>query len=192
MIYVVTNRKLIKSGDLYDKIGETLKYGAENIILREKDLSHNELYELASKIKCLTDKYDANLIVNGNMKVTEAVKAYAYHTSFENFMKLEEVNVKTGVSVHSLEEAVIAEERGAAYLLCGNVYKTDCKPGLKGKGLDYIRNITAKIDVPVIAIGGINEKNITDVIKARVKGAAIMSSAMRDPLVVKRLLKEVK
>lgn len=192
MIYVVTNRKLIKSGDLYDKVSGALKYGAKNIILREKELPYNELYRVASKIKCLTDKYDANLIVNGNIRVTEAIKAYAYHTRFENFMKLEDVNVKTGVSVHSLEEAIMAEKKGAAYLLCGNVYETDCKPGLKGKGLDYIRNITAKVNVPVIAIGGINEKNINDVISAGAKGAAIMSSAMREALVVKRLLKEVK
>lgn len=189
MIYVVTNRKLIKSGDLYDKVSGALKYGAKNIILREKDLNYSELYKLASKIKCLTDKYYANLIVNGNIRVTEAVKAYAYHTNFDNFKKLEGVNIKTGVSVHSLEEAIRAEKRGAAYLLCGNVYETDCKPGLKGKGLDYIRNISAKVNVPVIAIGGINEKNIKDVIKAGAKGVAIMSSVMREPSVVKRLLK---
>ncbi|WP_234122403.1 thiamine phosphate synthase [Clostridium hydrogenum] len=192
MIYVVTNRKLIKRGSLYDKVDKALEYGAENIILREKDLDYEKLYEMAIKIKSITDKYNANLIVNGSLRVAEEVKAYAYHTGFENFISQEKFNIKTGVSIHSLEEAIEAEKEGAAYLLCGNVYETSCKPGLEGKGLNYIRNIINKVTIPVIAIGGISEKNIKDVINAGARGAAVMSAIMEEPLIVKRLLKNIK
>ncbi|MCD2346667.1 thiamine phosphate synthase [Clostridium guangxiense] len=191
MIYVVTNRKLVVNGNLCDRLEKALEYGAKNIILREKDLKYDELYELACKIKVAADKYDARLIVNGNLRVAEEIKAYAYHMGFENFMRQEKVDIKIGVSVHSLEEAIKAEKNGAAYLLCGNVYETVCKPGLKGKGLDYIRKIVAKVAVPVIAIGGISEKNVRDVIEAGAKGVAIMSSAMKEPLVVEKLLREI-
>lgn len=191
MIYVVTNRKLVVNGNLCDTLEKALEYGAKSIILREKDLEYNELYELACKIKVIAERYNARLIVNGNLKVAQEIKAYAYHTGFESFMTQGKINVKVGVSVHSLEEAIEAEKRGAAYLLCGNVYETACKPGVKGKGLNYIRKIVTKVTVPVIAIGGISQKNARDVIKAGAKGVAIMSSAMNEPLIVDKIMKEI-
>lgn len=191
MIYVVTNRKLVAKGSLCDRLEKALQYGAKNIILREKDLKYHELYKLAHKVKVITERYNARLIVNGSLRVAEEIDAYAYHTGFESFMRQEKINIKTGVSVHSLEEAIEAEKNGATYLLCGNVYETACKPGVKGKGLNYIRKIVTKVTVPVIAIGGISEKNARDVIKAGAKGLAIMSSAMDEPLIVEKIIKEI-
>lgn len=189
MIYVVTNRKLIKNGDLYSTVCKVLEYGVKNIILREKDLEYNDLYEVAGEMKLITDEYDANLIVNGSLRAAEEVNAYAYHTSFRGFIDNGgSKKIKNGVSVHSLEEAVEAEKMGADYLLCGNVYETNCKPGLKGKGLEFVSSIASRISIPEIAIGGIVEENIEDVIKAGASGAAVMSSAMENPIVVKKLI----
>lgn len=191
-IYIVTNRKLIKEGNIYDKAEETLKYGSKAIILREKDLSYTSLYEMAARMKSITDKYNARLIVNGNLRVAEEVNSYAYHMSFDNFNTGKVSNkIKNGVSVHSLKEAVQVEKGGADYLICGNVYKTPCKPDLDGRGLDYIRNIVKNVSIPVIAIGGIAPSNINDIINTGAEGAAIMTSAMRDPLIVKSFIESL-
>lgn len=191
MIYVVTNRKILGKENLFEVIEKLLQYGVKNIILREKDLGEEELYKIALKLKGITDNYAGNLIINGSLKVSEKIEAYAYHASFGNFIKEGRKYKKTGVSVHSLEEAKTAEKLGADYLLCGNVYETSCKPGLKGKGLNYIRNIVENTHIPVIAIGGISEENIKKVIEAGASGAAIMSSAMKEPQVVKRLFQKL-
>lgn len=193
MIYVVTNRKLIKNGDLYSTVFKILEYGVKNIILREKDLEYDELYETASEIKLITDDYNANLIVNGSLRVAEEVNAYAYHTSFMSFMeKGGSKKIKNGVSIHSLEEAVQAEKNGADYLLCGNIYETNCKPGLRGRGLEFVRSIAKNAHIPEIAIGGIGEENIDDVIRAGASGAAVMSSAMENPIVIKKLMNKLR
>ncbi|URZ03688.1 thiamine phosphate synthase [Clostridium felsineum] len=192
MIYVVTNRKLILDDNLFGCIEKALDYGTKNIILREKDLSYEELYKVASKMKDITDRYEANLIVNGNLRVAEEIKAYAYQSRFIDFIqKGGSKIIKNGVSIHSIEEAKRAEENGADYILVGNIYETECKKGLKGKGTEFLRHIAREITIPEIAIGGISEKNIVEVMNSGAKGAAIMSSAMKDPAVVKRLIKKI-
>ncbi|URZ14980.1 thiamine phosphate synthase [Clostridium felsineum] len=192
MIYVVTNRKLILHDNLFGCIEKALDYGTKNIILREKDLSYEELYKVASKMKDITDRYEANLIVNGNLRVAEEIKAYAYQSRFIDFIqKGGSKIIKNGVSIHSIEEAKRAEENGADYILVGNIYETECKKGLKGKGTEFLRHIAREITIPEIAIGGISEKNIVEVMNSGAKGAAIMSSAMKDPAVVKRLIKKI-
>ena len=61
-----------------------------------------------------------------------------------------------GTSVHSTEDAIFAEESGADYITAGNIFETDCKKGLKGKGVNFLRNVCDSVNIPVYAIGGIN------------------------------------
>ncbi|KHD37223.1 thiamine monophosphate synthase [Clostridium acetobutylicum] len=192
MIYVVTNRKLAKNKDLLGCVEKVLEYGACSVILREKDLGYDELYEIAQKIKFITDKHSAKLIVNGSLRVAEEVKAYAYHSSFVNFINNGGSKIiKNGVSIHSLEEAKRAEENGADYILAGNIYETACKPGLKGRGLEFVSCISQNITIPEIAIGGISEGNVQELINSGANGAAVMSSAMKNPAVIKKIIEKI-
>lgn len=200
-IYVVTNRHLITQGTIYDVIQKCALRGVNGIFLREKDLSYDELKEMACGLKKITDKFNIPLIVNGNILVAKEIGAYGFHTGFENFKSivLKEnlkpyqnkkvfINIldynKTsdfamGVSVHSVEEAVEAEKLGADYLIAGHVFETNCKPGLRGRGIEFIQEICEKVKIPVIAIGGINSENSKEVLSAGAFGAAVMSSAMQ-------------
>lgn len=190
-IYVVTNRKLIREGSIYDVIEKCAKMGADGAILREKDLSHEELKEIALGVKNITQKYNIPLIMNGNIDVAIDIKADGFHCGFHTFKNIaEKISLEKrirsgqnkfiyGVSIHKLDEALEAEKLGADYLIAGNIFETDCKPGLEGKGIDFISKICSSVNIPVIAIGGININNIKNVLAGGAYGAAIMSYAMK-------------
>lgn len=181
MIYVVTNRKLVKEESFYQMIERCSKSPIDGIILREKDLSTNELLELAEKVKRITDKYSLPLIVNGDEHVARKVNAYGCHFGYSAFPSdYKKEGLKLGISIHSVKEAMEAEKLGADYIIAGNIFQTDCKSGLKGKGIEFIKIIKKNISIPVIAIGGIDIRNVKRVINAGANGVAIMSSAMKD------------
>lgn len=190
-IYIVTNRKLIREGSIYDVIERCAKMGADGVILREKDLDYEELKDIALGVRNITQKYNIPLIVNGNIDVAMDIKADGFHSSFQAFKNIaEKMGLEKriqsgqrkfiyGVSIHKHEEALEAEKLGADYLIAGNIFETDCKPGLEGKGIDFLSKICSSANIPVIAIGGININNIENVLAIGAFGVAVMSYAMK-------------
>jgi thiamine-phosphate diphosphorylase len=180
MLYLITNRKLVEEKNFYNIINEAIMGGITAIILREKDLSYEELLPIAVKIKEIIGKSGVKLIINNNLEVATGIKADGFHTSFQSFIQAKPIfNGALGVSVHSLEEAVAAEKHGADYLLLGHIFETNCKKGLPPKGIELIKSIKLQVNIPVIALGGINPNNIGKVMEAGSHGAAIMSSIMQ-------------
>lgn len=178
-IFVVTNRKLIKDGNLIRVVEASIKGGADAIILREKDLSSEELYSLALEIKEVT-RERIPLIINGNYEVAAKSKAEGIQLSYNTFLDSNKAYDKfKGVSIHAVEEAKNADNMGASYVLAGHIFNTDCKKGLEGRGTKFLKEICDKVSIPVIAIGGIDLNNISDILEAGAKGAAIMSSVMK-------------
>lgn len=194
-LFIVTNRNIITKGNIVSIINEAALAGADAIILREKDLQYDELLELARKIKAITDLRNIPLIVNGNLDVADSINAAGFHTNFNCFVSNDILysGIK-GVSVHCDDEAIKAERKGADYILAGHVFETDCKKGLKGRGISFIREICKSVSIPVIAIGGINEFNAAKVLEAGASGIAVMSSIMSSEdvfNVVKRIKKVI-
>lgn len=180
MICVVTNRLLVQNENFYDTIERAALAQPDMFILREKDLSYDELLSLAIKVKSITDRFKIPLIINGSYKVAEEVKAYGYHMGYNNInINNLKSSLKFGISVHNVKEAIEAEKFGASYVIAGHVFETDCKKGLEGRGLEFIKEISSNVRIPVIAIGGISKNNAKDVIEAGAAGVAIMSSAMK-------------
>jgi thiamine-phosphate diphosphorylase len=91
------------------------------------------------------------------------------------------VHVLIGRSVHDLAGAVAAAKAGVDYLIVGTVFATASKPGREPAGLSLLREVTAAVDVPVIAIGGINVGNARRVIAAGAWGVAVMSGILAAP-----------
>ncbi|SHH24093.1 thiamine phosphate synthase [Tepidibacter thalassicus] len=180
MIYLITNRKLIPDNNIFRVIEESVNAGIDAVILREKDLKYDELYSIAKKIKSITDKKNVPLIINNNLNVAKDLKCHGFHIGF-NFINnsLPKFNGITGVSVHSVNEAITAQNLGANYIIAGHIFPTDCKKNLKPRGLEFIREIKKNVNIPVIAIGGINKYNIKNVYKAGANGVAIMSGIMQ-------------
>lgn len=177
-LFVVTNKKLIKKGNLCDVVRACVKGGADAIILREKDLPFEELYALAISLKnVIEDKIP--LIINSNFQVVKESSTSGIHLSYNPFMDFKEkYDGLKGVSIHSLEEGICVESMGANYLLAGHIYNTSCKMGLEGRGLVYLKQLCERLTLPVIAIGGIDLNNVKEVLKAGAGGIAVMSSVM--------------
>ena len=92
--------------------------------------------------------------------------------------KLKHFNI-IGASTHSLEDAKIAEKLGATYITASHIFATDCKKGLEPRGLDFLKNICDNVNIPVFALGGINEDNSKYCYENGAKGVCMMSQAMK-------------
>ena len=82
-------------------------------------------------------------------------------------------------SIHKPEEALKAQELGADFVFAGHVFATDCKKGLPPRGLDFLRGVVGAVDIPVYGIGGINEKNIKQIMECGAAGGCMMSGFMK-------------
>lgn len=185
MLYLITNRHLVPSNrTLIQVIKKSVRAGVQAIILREKDLSTQELLPIALEIKKICDEQPLDkrpkLIINSNQEVAQAVNADGLHVSF-NFFTNSVVRYEgtIGVSIHSIEEAVIAEQKGANYLLAGHIFATDCKKGLAPRGLTFIKSLKRHVKIPVIALGGIVPENYKSVLETGADGIAVMSTIMK-------------
>lgn len=184
MIYFITNRKLVEPKKFLPIIEEAASAGVQAIILREKDLNYTELLDLALKVKAITSQVP--LIINGNIQIAREIKADGVQMGFKDFMeKKVDFPGLVGVSVHDLEEAQLAEQKGADYLLASHIFPTDCKKGLAPRGISWLKEVTSRIKVPVVALGGIKLENIKSVFEAQASGAALMSEIMCAPDVTK-------
>ena len=83
-----------------------------------------------------------------------------------------------GTSCHSVDDAINSEALGCTYVTAGHIFETDCKKGLPGRGLPFLRELCEAISIPVYAIGGISPENISRVREAGAVGACLMSSLM--------------
>ncbi|MGL4773542.1 MAG: thiamine phosphate synthase [Clostridium sp.] len=185
MIYLITNRHLVSKERYLKVIEEASLGGVEIIILREKDLDERELEKIFWEIKeRVLDS--TKIIINSNIECAKRVKAYGIHLPFNDFLSYENNgDFVVGVSIHTLQEGIEAYKRGANYILASNIYETRCKEGVKGKGIEFIKELKKNIKIPIIALGGINNSNCKEVIDAKADGVGVMSYLFNSKNVLK-------
>lgn len=172
----VTNRKLCR-GDFLKTLEKACET-ADMIILREKDLSEKEYRELALKVKKICADRNTDFCINSFSETASVIGCEALQLSFSDFMNSENRVCRTGVSVHSAEEAVQAQKKGADFLIAGHIFATDCKKGVPPRGLKFLTEIISDVEIPVYAIGGINPENEKSVMECGAAGVCIMSGYM--------------
>lgn len=193
-IYLITNRKLVSNEEEFlQVIKECSENGVDNIILREKDLGFDALVKLGNKVKEVIDENKTKLILNSNIEGGIKLKAYGIQLPFQVFMEQDNKLIysfkEVGVSVHSLEEAIEADKKGASYVLVSHIFNTECKKGLEPKGVDFISKVKKEVSCKVVALGGILPKNVKEVKDTGCEGIAVMSTLMRSKD-IKSTLKE--
>ena len=160
------------------------------VVLREKDLSPEAYLALASKVLALKAHLctgsDVPLILHGFPEAARALGVSAIHLPLSMLLSLHESDPALlsgfraiGASVHSPEDARAAVSCGASYLFAGNVWETTCKPGLSGRGLQYLREVVESVSIPVYGIGGISEERMPEVLKTGAAGGCMMSGFMQ-------------
>lgn len=181
-LYLVTDKDILKGRDFYKEIEQALKGGVKTVQLREKDTLGKEFLEKALKLRELTKKYNALFIVNDRVDIAILSKADGVHIGQDDIQlkdvrKIVPEDMIVGVSTGTLEEAAIAKDEGADYIGVGAVFKTDTKKDAKNTGLEILNEIKAKVQIPIVAIGGIKEENINEV--GEVDGYAIISDILK-------------
>lgn len=171
-IMCVTSRTLCD--DFFLRIAELDKMNIP-VILREKDLTETEYEKLAKK----TMEHCGNLIIHSHISVAKKLGIKRIHLPFMLMREdLKNDFDVIGVSVHSSEEAVLAEKMGASYVIAGHIFATDCKKGLEPRGLDYLENIVNSVNISVYGIGGITSENADEIKITGADGVCIMSGLM--------------
>jgi len=182
-LYLVTDRDVLKGRDLIKAVEESILGGTTIVQLREKEVTSREFYDIASKIKSITDKYNIPLIINDRLDIALAADATGIHIGQSDIpcKVAREIlgNDKIiGVSVHTLEEALEAEKDGADYLGCGAVFSTSTKKDATDVSYEQLKEIKARVKIPVVAIGGIDEKNLGELKGTNIDGVAIVSAIL--------------
>ena len=196
---IITNRKLCANENLEKQIEKIFSAYQRKIILenfeivsltlREKDLNKNEYLKLVEKIYPICQKYRIDLILHQNYDLVLEGKynIEGIHLSYNTFKSLNK-NIRKelikkykniGVSIHSIDEAKEVENLGATYVVAGHIFETDCKKGLKPRGLKFVEDLSSTLTIPIFAIGGINQENSHLVINNGAFGVCMMSSLMK-------------
>lgn len=179
MLYLITNRKLVEESRYLEVLKEASFSGVDRIILREKDLDDEKLLELYNSVKSIISP-NCEVIINSNINVYNKTNAYGIQLPYKSFMEnKQKFSREVGVSIHSIEEGINAEKKGATYLLASHIFPTKCKEGLESKGLNFLKKLRKKVNIPIIALGGILPENVGRVMKCNINGVAVMSTIMQ-------------
>ncbi|MGN8644671.1 thiazole tautomerase TenI [Gracilibacillus sp. HCP3S3_G5_1] len=163
---------------------EHLQLVAENIDqidfihLREKTKTAKEILTMIGFLQKAGVPAD-RIIVNDRIDVAWVSKCMgvqlAYHSIPVAKVKKSFPGLRIGKSIHSLKEAIDYEQDGADFLLYGHVFSSNSKPGIEPRGITTLTEVVNNVSTPIIAIGGMTERNISDVLKAGARGVAVMS-----------------
>jgi len=176
-VYFITDSSF---GWTHEQLAEmALRAGIKVIQFREKKMSTKRMFEIAKKLRKLTEDYDAILIINDRVDLALAVGADGVHVGQDDLpaeVVREIFDGIVGVSAHTVEEAKKVEKY-ADYLGVGPVFATKTKKDAKEPiGIEGLRKNVQAVNIPVVAIGSINRNNVLDVLKTGVAGVAVISA----------------
>ena len=182
LLYAVTDRTWLGPGETLDQAVEAaLKGGTTFVQLREKHLDEDAFLEEAGQLKILCRQYGVPFVVNDNVEIAMAVDADGVHVGQDD-MEAGDVRRKIGpskilgVSAQTVEQALLAQERGADYLGVGAVFATGSKDDADDVSHDTLQAICEAVDIPVVAIGGITRENVQQLAGRGLAGIAVISA----------------
>ncbi|OHE56659.1 MAG: thiamine-phosphate diphosphorylase [Thermodesulfovibrio sp. RBG_19FT_COMBO_41_18] len=183
----ITDRKACKLS-CEEMTLKVLRAGLKWVQYRDKEKSRREIYEEAIRLRKLTKDFNAVLIVNDYADIALAVDADGVHLGQDDLpiretRKIMGSNKIIGISTHSLEQAKEAEKDGADYIGFGPVFHTVTKDVGSPKGTDMLQEIKRHVQIPVIAIGGINLENIKLVLDTGVDAVAVASAILSGDII---------
>ncbi|HCW80463.1 MAG TPA: thiamine phosphate synthase [Ruminococcaceae bacterium] len=182
-LYLVTDRKLMSTSTLEEAVGQAIAGGVTLVQLREKDTSSLEFYEMAAKVKQVTDRHNIPLIIDDRADIAVAVDAAGVHVGQSDIpaRRVRSVIGKDkilGVSASTFDEAVQAQRDGADYLGVGAMFATKTKMDATVVSMEELKKIREAVSLPIVAIGGINGKMLPLLEGTGIDGVAVVSALM--------------
>ena len=183
---VITNRHLVQ-GDFLKQLEKVTKLHPHALILREKDLTDDAYESLAKKVFDLCKREDITFFLHTKIEIARKIGCQNIHLSIPVLKGLSETEKKAltedfceiSISCHSMDDVEIAMAGGATQIILGTIFETECKKGVLGKGVEFVREICQKCPLPVYAIGGMNMQRLPLVIDAGAAGCCMMSGFMQ-------------
>ncbi len=181
LLYAVTDRHWLGERTLYDVVRESLEGGVTFLQLREKELEDERFYEEAVKLQEMAKEFGVPFVVNDNVDIALSMNADGVHVGQSD---MEADNVRAllgpdkilGVSAQTVEQAILAEKRGADYLGVGAVFPTGSKDDADDVSYETLKAICEAVSIPVVAIGGITKENTPKLAGSGICGIAVISA----------------
>ncbi len=185
-LYLVTDRDLMSTETIEEAVEAACRGGVTLVQLREKHVTLDEYKAIAMRVKEVCDSFNVPLIINDEPDVAVAVGAAGVHVGQEDLeaRKVREIvgpDAIVGVSAGSVEEARAAQAAGADYLGVGAITFTATKPESNVLTIDELREIVESVDIPVVAIGGVNATTIPSIKGIGLAGYSLVSAIIAAP-----------
>jgi len=169
-LYVILTEALCKHG-WYQTAEAVLRGGAGCLQLREKDLPDGELLQWARRLRQLTKEHDALLAINDRPDIARLCAADIVHVGQEDIpvadaRRIAGANLLVGKSTHTPEQFDAALAENPDYLAVGPMFATTTKPQKHIAGPETLRQVSARTELPLVAIGGITAANASEVVEA--------------------------
>lgn len=181
LLYAVTDRHWLGDRTLYDVVRESLDGGVTFLQLREKDLDDENFYQEAVELQAMAREYGVPFVVNDNVDIAVRMDADGVHVG-QSDMEAGDVRALIGpdkilgVSAQTVEQARLAEKRGADYLGVGAVFPTGSKDDADDVSFETLKAICEAVSIPVVAIGGITLENTPQLAGSGICGIAVISA----------------
>ena len=181
LVYAVTDRHWLNGRTLYEVVKESLDGGVTFLQLREKDLDEENFLKEAIELKELCKEYNVPFVINDNVDIAIKMDADGVHVG-QSDMEAGDVRAKLGpdkiigVSAQTVEQAILAEQRGADYLGVGAVFPTGSKDDADDVSHETLKAICEAVSIPVVAIGGITLENTPQLKGSGICGVAVISA----------------
>ena len=183
-LYLVTNRYQDSLESFLEKVETACRSGVTIVQLREKNLTTNQYYQLAKQVKEITDSYQVPLIIDDRLDVCLAVDAAGLHIGDDELPVSVARQVLgpdkiLGVTAKTVKRALEAEEGGADYLGTGAIFPTTTKENAPITLISTLKTICQRVDIPVVAIGGLTSENIDQLAATGIAGVAVVRDLMQ-------------
>ena len=186
LLYGVTDRSWLGDRTLAQQVEASLRGGATMIQLREKHMDRGSILAQALELRELCGRYGVPLILNDDAELAQAAGADGVHVGQSDIVG-KDVRAMIGpdkilgISANTVETAVAAQAAGADYIGVGAVFPTSTKKDAKSLSREEMRAICEAVDIPVVAIGGINAGNLPQLAGSGVDGVAVVSAIFAQP-----------
>ncbi len=182
-LYVVLDKQALAGRNELEIAEQVIQGGAKVIQLRDKQSSKAELLPIAQKLKALCDKSDILFMINDYLDLVLAVGADGLHIGQEDLplpiIRLAlPIDKIVGCSVNKVSQAIKAQNEGADYIAVGSIFPTPTKKDATVVGVNRLKQIRQAVSSPLVAIGGINEGNIDEVMAAGADSVAVISAVL--------------
>ena len=183
-LLLVTDRQQTKGRPLVSVLAQAYQAGSPAVQLRERDLCTKDLLALAGEIRELAERHHSQLLINDRLDVALSVEGAGVHLRSNSLpvsvaRRLLGAHRLLGVSVHSVSEAMHAEDGGADYVVLGPIYETPSKhmygPPL---GLSTVEEASRVVRVPIIGIGGVTAVRAREMRCAGAFGVAVITAVL--------------